>query len=317
MAKKKRKIKKQGFPKNQKIILSLIIGIVLVCLLGIILTGNKEWVQRGNVVKKGNQSFKIGEYYDYDETNSGQIQGLIDVKWKVLGVSDGNLLIMSSSNIGTLTLGNGKDLEISENDYIEGISKLNDLASSYGKGKNAISARSITLDDINKVTGYDKLNKNDSIINQDTTYYWGSEENPIYKDSKNEEGVLSLKHNNMFVWYDVNTNKWNTSNKLENVEKEKITTLRHTFYSYENKDFNTNEELLSEESLEYKMLYIDDDGNRANYFTADRFIYLRSSFVGYGYNIVKFDSINYTYLVYSSGNTRETSAGVRAIITID
>ena len=67
-------------------------------------------------------------------------------KWKVLGAEKGKLLIMSTIDVGTLTL-SGKE------GYNTGISKLNAMCATYGK-----NSRSITVEDINRVTGYDPTN---------------------------------------------------------------------------------------------------------------------------------------------------------------
>ena len=59
--------------------------------------------------------------YEYDESDNGKITGLNGVKQQVLSVDEnGNLLIMSLSSIGSLTLGGEDNLELSQDDYIEG-----------------------------------------------------------------------------------------------------------------------------------------------------------------------------------------------------
>jgi len=310
----KKKKKKTGLSKNQLITACSILGVIIVCILCLIfIPRDEKWIQNGNVITKGEVSYKIGDYYEYDETNGGKIEGLNDVKWKVLGVEKGNLLIMSSSNVDTLTLGKEDNLEVSMENYKDGIKKLDEIAKLYGNGEGAISSRSIRSEDINKITGYE-YDKKDYFA----TYYWSNEENPTYKTSDLEEGSLTLNHNNIFVFYDVKTKKWNTSTKpSESLNETKITKLTDTFYSYNN-DLNYDGNLLlAEGSLEYNMLYLNDDLSNANYWTANQFIYLRNSFVGYGYQIMKYNELNYTYIVYSSGNTRETTAGVRAVVTID
>lgn len=316
MAKKvKKKKKKIGLSKNQMITVCLLGFALIICMLCLIfIPWDEKWVQNGKIVTKSDISYKIGDYYEYDETNGGQIEGLNDVKWKVLGVEKGNLLIVSASNVDNLVLGREDNLEVSMEDYRDGVQKLDEVAKLYGNGSGAISSRSIRSEDINKVTGYEYENKKTS-----ATYYWSNEENPTYKTSDLEEGALTLKHNDMFVFYDVKTKKWNTSNKPSESLNEplNIVKLTNTFYSYNN-DLNYDGNLLLEEgSLAYNMLYLNDDLSNANYWTANQFIYLRNSFVGYGYQIMNHDELNYAYIVYSSANTRETTAGVRAVITID
>lgn len=103
------------------------------------------WVQNKTVVtkklKSGTKTYNVGDDYTYDCGVEGYTGG-----WKVLGAENGKLLIMSTEDIGTLTL-NGKE------GYNTGISKLNAMCASYGT-----NARSIKVEDINRVTGYDPTN---------------------------------------------------------------------------------------------------------------------------------------------------------------
>ena len=305
--------------KNKIFIISLIILVFASLTLFLVLSKkDKEWVLNNGVVSKGNKSYKIGDYYDYDETNNGKITGLTDVKWKVLGALDGKLLIMSASNVDTLTLGDKSNLEKSQTDYLEATNKLNEIAKLYGKGKGALNSRSINAEDVDKLTGYKKEDFDD--YNKEYTYYWSSELNPVYEKANSERTSLTLNHNNQFIWYDKDNNKWEKSTKPDTDLSDKslkIATIKNTFYAYDNKGYNSENYLLEPDSLAYKMLYLDDSNNNANYWVNDPFIYLHISFVGFGYRIIKSDSLNYTYIVYSSGNTRETTAGVRVVVEIE
>jgi len=314
--------------KRILIIICILVGLISI-VFGIFIINKKpdnkelqdeKWVLNGSIVTKGEKSFKIGDYYDYDESNNGKIKDLTDVKWKVMGVDEsGNLLILSASNVANLTLGRINNLENSQKDYVEGISKLNELAKKYGNGKGAINARSITAEDVNKITGYDPNAIPSG--NNETTYYWTNENNPKYESSKYGTGIMKLSHDGVFVWYDEETNTWNKSEKKGNITEEtptKITTLKHTLYSYQNTNHseNTSTSYLKENSPEFNMLYLDDEGKKANYWTADSFV-SATNFSAYGYLIVKGDALNYSYIVYSSGQTRQTTAGVRVVVTID
>ena len=101
MKKVKNKNRKKIFDLKNII---LIIAAFIIILLVILNRKNQNWTLDGNKVYKGKEVYEIGDYYEYDETNGGVLKDLIDVKWKVLGVSDeGNLLIVSSSNVEELT----------------------------------------------------------------------------------------------------------------------------------------------------------------------------------------------------------------------
>lgn len=315
--------KKQKKSNKSLITLCSVISVILLIALLLIILNPKEekWIQNGSVITKGDESYKIGDYYDYDESDDGKITNLNDVKWKILGVDEnGNLLIISASNVEEVVFGSKDDLEKSKRDYIEGVSKLNDIAKKYGNGSEAVSARSIKVSDINKITNY-KSGENSS-YGKEKTYYWGNSENPMV-DIDGEFSTSKTAHNGNFVWYDTNSGKWVTSVKNGNETSEnptKICTLTSTLIAYSNNvDYQDGSSFLSfnEEDNEFKMLYLDNEGNKANYWVADLFINTLNGMAGYGYPIVKHDAVNYTYMVYSLGVSRETTAGVRVVVTID
>jgi len=53
------------------------------------------------------------------------------------------------------------------------------------------------------------------------------------------------------------------------------------------------------------------------YWTDNTFVNATNSYISYGQNVVLYDGINYRVFLYSSGHTREVTAGVRAVVTID
>ena len=101
-------------------------------------TPTVEWTQNKTTVTNGTITYEVGEDYSYDCGVSGYTGS-----WKVLGAENGKLLIMSTVDIGTLQL-SGKE------GYNTGISQLNEMCKQYGK-----NARSIKVEDINRVTEYD------------------------------------------------------------------------------------------------------------------------------------------------------------------
>ena len=72
--------------------------------------------------------------------------------WRILGVnSSKQLMLISENEIGRFSL-KGK------NGYVNGISELNNICNIYGRGTGASTARCITVDDVNKITGYNPRN---------------------------------------------------------------------------------------------------------------------------------------------------------------
>ena len=101
-------------------------------------TTPNEWTQNKTKVTNGITTYTVGDNYTYNCGVSGYTGG-----WKVLGAENGKLLIMSTVDIGTLQL-SGKD------GYNNGITQLNNMCKPYGA-----NARSIKVEDINRVTEYD------------------------------------------------------------------------------------------------------------------------------------------------------------------
>jgi len=296
----------------------LLLGIIIIGIIVLVFLFNKEekWIQKGNTISKGSETYEIGDYYDYDETNNGEIANLTDVKWKVLGIDeDGNLLIMSASSVEELKLGDENSLEKSQSDYLEGSKKINDLTKKYGQGKGAISVRSFTNSDLTKLSNISTETEKNQY-----TYYWINETNPISINKDGEEYVSKLAHNSNFIWYDESAKLWKNSTKNGTETKEnpvEITSTENTRLSFNNENFDTHEYRIKLDSKIFKMVYLNDSGEREKYWSDISHVYPSNSYIAYGLNVVLYDGLNYRTLVYSSGNTRGETAGIRAVVTID
>ena len=93
------------------------------------------------------------KYYTYKTSG-------YDGEWEILGAENGKVIIVPMYSImvsETDDTGSYKQyLTLTGEDGIQnGISELNRISEIYGYGKGAESARSITVEDINKITGYD------------------------------------------------------------------------------------------------------------------------------------------------------------------
>ena len=89
-------------------------------------------------------------------------------EWKILGAENGKLLIMSTVDVGTLALkgisGDGTINYLAG--YKNGTTKLNEMCAPYGT-----NARSITVEDINRVTGYIPEHQTTNITSENKYYY--------------------------------------------------------------------------------------------------------------------------------------------------
>ena len=98
------------------------------------------------IVAKGTTILNIGDYIKYDEPEEKGYSG----RWQILGADQsGHLLLVSSQNLSST----GTTLS-GANGYNNGVTTLNSVCEGYVNENDAISARSINVDDIDKITGY-------------------------------------------------------------------------------------------------------------------------------------------------------------------
>ena len=277
---------------------------------------NGIWIQKANrTVVKGDTVLKIGDTINYDETNGGTVTGLTNVDWKVLGAENGELLIMSASDIIQKGLNTEETLEGGKQAYENGIAELNALCAPYGKGAYATGARSITIEDIDRVTGYDKTTYGKDTIYEYgnvVTYKYNGTTRPACVGSNEESGILSSTHNNGFHWYDTE-NGWqsvSTSDltKAEN-KGEKIGKTTSTYYYYD-VDQKTD---LAKGIDAYSMLFGNDN---IRYWLASQYAYAYFDCARFGIYRVFDGSIMGLFFVYSNGDCDGRDYGVRAVVSL-
>ena len=142
----------------------------------------EEGVEEGKV-KYGDQILGVGDYVNYDPTlnptgditytslasnsgktgeNADQVFDAAKYKaagygWRVLDVKNGQIRLISESYVGPGDYGTSNLTQYElrgQAGYINGIEELKKISAIYGKGKGAASATSITVEDINGITGY-------------------------------------------------------------------------------------------------------------------------------------------------------------------
>lgn len=297
---------------NKKTIsLIALVLITVIIILGIAISyilNNRSWKQDGNLIYKGNKKYEIGDYYEYDETADGRLN-VTDVDWKVLGVDeDGHLLIVSASSVEDLTLGSEKSIENAKNDYLNGKNKMNEIAKKYGQ-VGAVYSRSISNEDIFKV-----INKESTKKDVENTFYWSTEENPV-----SDLGEIKLAYKNLtFYYFDEKNNLIESKKEESKTEPIKIGTFKSNLVIYENSALDEYEVIahVNEKSKEFKMLFLENNNEKALYWTSNNYTDVATGYVVYGYNAVKYDSINYNNILYSSGNTRQSTCGIRVVVGI-
>ena len=106
-----------------------------------------EYSMEKEIKEKYGQDIKIGDTVNYED-DVDEYNGT----WKVLGIENGQILLMSSDPVNKNFTLKGKD------DFLNLETKLNKECEKYGTGTGAESARSLKVEDINKITGYNPEN---------------------------------------------------------------------------------------------------------------------------------------------------------------
>ena len=140
--------------------------------------------QGKSVITNGNIKLGIGDYINYDATDNGEItetytsseskngvsDQIFDVGanssgWRVLGVKHlgtGDKIVLLSAQ--PIFNNSGEGFSLNYLGYKYAVTELNDICEIYGKSRNAESAKSITVEDINKITGYSPLKTDTGVI---------------------------------------------------------------------------------------------------------------------------------------------------------
>ena len=266
--------------------------------------------------------------------------------WRLLGIENGKLKIISNV-VGRTPEANeqyayaSKVLTLDkEAGYANVENELNRICGLYGKGKYAEKGRSINIDDVNKITGYNpnavgirnptaeqiangtKFNQN-SIFQYETEniYFWSGNVNkkPQFRNLNKIETLQTMTEaHNIFYWFD--GNKWNESNYEEGKTGE-ICRIKSNYYFYYvntlTESSSGNNVGISTDSPEYKVLFDKSyygTGNRELYWLASKCVGCFSNAVFYYVYYTGGNSVGTAGLKRSNGDINKWSFGVRPIV---
>ena len=238
----------------------------------------ERWVKDGDTFKLGDATVKVGDYVGYDHTkdangnavaiqsytsyseenasadkNNGRTSGYTSDQtfnvnnytngWRVLGIKSGRLQLVSANLLKTET--NAEYYLRGKAGYLNAEDELNAISALYGQGKGAVGGRSMNVDDVNSITGYNpEMPGNGEPYAKGTegeygnivTYYWRGGDRPYYTGTNGKNGFLSDSHSSRgFNWYD--SDGLHISQKSETASNsdagtERITSLMSTWYNY-------------------------------------------------------------------------------------
>lgn len=218
--------------------------------------------------------------------------------------------------------------------YLEAVDKLNTICADYGKGEGAVSARSITIEDIDTITGFNPQNPSfewtiseETYGNELTITWFGVSGNvgawkiigSICPEEEQQFGPVSSTY-----W---DGSKWRTLQEGE----EAMVKIKNSFYSY--KIMDVTEELqgqavkMDKQAQPYKMIFTcshsekeEERNNFMDYYLANSyeqlgFLSSMGENIMYGVRGVYEGSLVRNYLTFNNLE-RGYDAGVRAIVTL-
>ena len=239
--------------------------------------------------------------------------------WRVLGIDEDTdeILLISAETVKT-TEGNYFYLR-GQTGAEWGQKELNDICEIYGKGKGAIGARSISVDDYDKITGYvpETAQCYDGEIYEygNEVTYTKNANNISYQDILNNKSGTFGFSDTMFRYYNEEKKLWETL-----TQGASGLTLKSTKYSYFPNTLTTSpigDTLgISTDSVEYEMLFLKANSGQ-DYWLDFPFAITYDTSIAYGIMKVYYgNEERKDDLFYSHGDTYESYSGVRPIVSL-
>ena len=260
--------------------------------------------------------------------------------WRVLGVDEktGELLIISADPVKST---DNKEFYLRGiAGYTYGESELDKVCSIFGSGYGATGARSVDVDDVNKITGYNPNNVGKYDPEQktigtkcgkdqpyeygnQTTYTWTATANVVSwsgSNTKSGTGSAQSKYADYgFNWYDIGSKTWKNSMQ-DTTMPATIATLTSTSYYYYPDSLKTSSgagEGLRTTSEEYKTLFMNKAGSKVSYWLASSYVTTISSLAGFGMrSVYSYGNVYYDNLYGSYGRVNSPSRGVRPVVSL-
>lgn len=254
------------------------------------------WTQHRTKVTNGKVTLEVGS-----EVKGYEANGISE--WFVLGAENGKLLI-------TTTRGNDEVELCGGEEYLNGVEILNNAVKDiYNDGNFADTVRSINVEDINRVTGYNLetagygKNRIDEYGNE-VTYYWTGTRYPYYSASNGVKGELSLNESGFYYPTANGFEKSEISITARRAVKEEITTLTSTFYYYNLKNY------LSQSSKAYQMLV------GKSFWLGSQYVDCITFFAGFGLRDVDDGYVGGSHLAGSNGGEYYGYYGVLPVVSL-
>jgi hypothetical protein len=177
-----------------------------------------------------NEAEKIQYISSKDKNGYGDqtftLQDYKDMKWQVLGIDEFGCLQLISSNV-IIPKNQSSFIMKGKIGYTNAINELNKISSLYGKGKYAREAKSIKVEEINKITGYvdNEYNKSkETVIKSGNTVKYKKIDGKIYYQGTEFPIENTISEYNIF--------KYIENENIKQLENEEYIEIENTHYSY-------------------------------------------------------------------------------------
>ena len=323
-------------------------------------TTSGGYTQTGDTITSPDgKTMKVGDYVDYDPTlganasdltysspssktgaDSNQDFNVATYKsagygWRVLGVKNGKIRLISEEFIGSGTYADSSRTRYTltgQKGYINGIEELNKISGIFGHGKGAEKATSITVEDINEITGY-----NPETAKYGKGNFWEYGNKVTY--TRGSGTALSSSATNGQTWSGTQStfNYYDKASKTFKALTSGNIQITSTSYNYNPTTLNSEQAKPTQGVDEngvyntvYQMLFgkytIDNNsysrsftgtGTQPNYWLASDCACADNDYVNWGLRYVYNGGDVYGGSLYhSSGNEIGYSRGVRAVVSL-
>ena len=202
------------------------------------------------------------------------------------------------------TTDSAEKLKESQSDWLNAANELDKICEPYGKGIGATWARSIRVEDVDKITGFDKTTYGKDKVweyGNEVTYTYNTETgNWDYTSTNNRKVPLTLEHSHGFHYYD----------GYDFVVSTTTAKLKNDYYNYDAGDL----EILVYGSDPYTMLFGEDN---IYYWLASPYVYSYTDCVRFGVHSVVSGQVSGYSLWYTHGIANLRGSGVRAVVYLD
>lgn len=272
-----------------------------------------NWTQDKTTVTNSKITVDVGDYVDYE----ANVDGYNDTMgWRVLGAEGGNLLLVSASNVvSRLTLSGAEDYNLIETKN----GKLNLACEPYKNEEYAQQARSINIDDLNRVTGYNpQKTGNEKIYGEGNINQYNNL--VTYNLIKDDSGaVTGVGYESSVITSNSNIKSFRKIGESENITESYKE--RSTFYAYYPEtlttDKNGNKVGLEIGSKAYDALFNNtsyDEGK--GYWLASNCVRNKAGWCEYMTRDMADGLISGSYMWFTDSGNKVGTEGVRAVIVL-